>query len=307
MKAEHLFRSKWGMILAAGGATFLWGSSFPFIKLSYDMLGIEADQIGEQILFAGYRFFLAALMIIFILYMSKTRVNRSKDHIQPLMMIGFFQTFLQYILFYIGLSLSTGIQGSIIAGTTTFFQIIFAHFMYKDDHLSWRKVVGLIIGFMGVIFVNLTNGSLHLNFGLGEILLIIAMISSAFGNILARNGSAKMDVAYLTTVQMFIGSIGLLTIGVFSVGFFPFDFDISSFMILIYLSFISAAGFILWNNVMKYNKVGKVSVFLFLIPVFGVFLSSLILDEPIHLYVIVGLIFVTSGIVIVNRNKAKQA
>lgn len=307
MKAEHLFRSKWGMILAAGGATFLWGSSFPFIKLSYDMLGIEADQIGEQILFAGYRFFLAALMIIFILYMSKTRVNRSKDHIQPLMMIGFFQTFLQYILFYIGLSLSTGIQGSIIAGTTTFFQIIFAHFMYKDDHLSWRKVVGLIIGFMGVIFVNLTNGSFHLNFGLGEILLIIAMISSAFGNILARNGSAKMDVAYLTTVQMFIGSIGLLTIGVFSVGFFPFDFDISSFMILIYLSFISAAGFILWNNVMKYNKVGKVSVFLFLIPVFGVFLSSLILDEPIHLYVIVGLIFVTSGIVIVNRNKAKQA
>lgn len=254
MKAEHFFRSKWGMILAAGGATFLWGSSFPFIKLSYDMLGIEADQIGEQILFAGYRFFLAALIIICILYMSKKRINMSKEHIQPLMMIGFFQTFLQYIFFYIGLSLSTGIQGSIIAGTTTFFQIIFAHFMYKDDYLSWRKAVGLIVGFTGVIFVNLTNGSFQLHFGLGEILLIIAMMSAAFGNILAKNGSAKMDVTYLTTVQMFIGAIGLLTIGVFSVGFFPFNFDLLTFITLIYLSLISAAC---WND--KGDTMGRLS------------------------------------------------
>lgn len=82
---------------------------------------------------------------------------------------------------------------------------------------------------------------------------------------------------------------------------FSFSFTSSAFMMLIYLSFLSAAGFILWNNVMKYNKVGKVSIFLFLIPVFGVLLSSLLLHEPIHLFVLVGLVFVASGIAIVNR------
>ncbi len=46
-------------------ATFLWGSAFPFIKLSYAELGIQPQEVGEQILFAGYRFFLSGVMLLF--------------------------------------------------------------------------------------------------------------------------------------------------------------------------------------------------------------------------------------------------
>lgn len=301
MTAEKFFTSKWGILIAAGGATFLWGSAFPVLKLSYELLDIHPHEIGEQILFAGYRFFLAALLVLLFLYITKRKLDFQKGQLQTIASIGFFQTFLQYILFYIGLSLSTGIQGSIIAGTTSFFQIILAHFMYKDDLINWRKVFGLLIGFIGVIFVNITQGALTLNLGIGEILLLLAMVSAAFGNILAKDGTTKMDVANLTSYQMLVGAIGLLLIGIFSAGFFPFTFTIQAFMMLLYLALLSAVGFILWNNIMKYNKVGKVSVFLFLIPVFGVFLSSLLLQEPIHLFVLAGLVFVATGIIIVNR------
>lgn len=302
MNAKDFFTNKWGIMLAAGGATLLWGSAFPFVKLSYEALDIQPNEIGEQMLFAGYRFFLASLFILFFLLLTKKKMTSlQKTNIKTFTTIGFFQTFLQYILFYIGLSLSTGIQGSIIAGTTSFFQILLAHFMYNDDLLSWRKVMGLFIGFMGVIFVNLTKGSLQFNFGVGEILLILAMISAAFGNILAKNGTTKMDVASLTGYQMLVGSMGLLLIGVFSAGIFPFTFNFQSFFMMIYLALLSAVGFLLWNNLMKYNKVGKVSIFLFLIPVFGVFLSGILLKEPIHLFVLIGLAFVATGIVIVNR------
>lgn len=301
MNAEKFYTNKWGILLSACGATFLWGSAFPLVKLSYEALEITPNEIGEQILFAGYRFFLASLFILFFLLVTKRSKPLKKNNMKTLAFIGFFQTFLQYILFYLGLSLSTGIQGSIIAGTTSFFQILFAHYMYKDDLLSWRKVLGLIIGFTGVIFVNITKGSLNLDVGIGEILLLLAMMSSAFGNILAKKGSVKMDVASLTSYQMLVGSIGLLGIGIFLAGFFPLTFTIQSFLMLVYLSLLSAIGFILWNNLMKFNKVGEVSIFLFLIPVFGVFLSGILLYEPIHIFVLIGLGFVASGIIIVNR------
>jgi drug/metabolite transporter (DMT)-like permease len=304
MKAEKFFTNRWGILLSVVGATFLWGSAFPIIKLSYAALEINSNEIGEQLLFAGYRFFLAALFIIFFLLMMKKRTFVKRENFGTIAKISFFQTFLQYILFYIGLSLSTGIQGSIIAGTTSFFQIVLAHFMYNDDYISWKKIVGLLIGFTGVIFVNLTKGSFQLDIGLGEILLLLAMAISAFGNILAKNGTTKVDVGNLTAFQMLLGSFGLLIIGFVSSGFLPFHFDLKSFFMLIYLALLSAVGFILWNNVMKYNKVGKVSIFLFLIPVFGVLLSNILLQEPIHLFVLVGLAFVASGIVIVNRKDA---
>lgn len=69
-----------------------------------------------------------------------------------------------------------------------------------------------------------------------------------------------------------------------------------------YLSVLSAAGFALWNTVMKYNAVGKVSLYLFLIPVFGVLLSAVLLDERVSAWIGLSLGLVVAGILIVNRS-----
>ncbi|GGE78861.1 DMT family transporter [Priestia taiwanensis] len=301
MTARRFFTHPFGILAAAIVATFLWGSAFPFIKLSYEQLQIESHEIGEQLVFAGYRFFLSACMIFIFFRLLGQKMTCRKETIPTLLSLATFQTFLQYVLFYIGMSYSTGIQGSIIAGTTSFFQLLLAHFMYKDDSFSLRKGIGIIIGFSGVIVVNMTKGVLQIDFGIGEWLLIAAMFVSAYGNILARNASMKMEIGYLTAYQMLFGSLGLFIIGSFSAGMFPFTFTSTTIAMLVYLSFLSAAGFVLWNNVMKYNKVGNVSMYLFLIPVFGVFLSSMILNESLHMFVLIGLALVTAGIIIVNR------
>ncbi|MBT2679715.1 DMT family transporter [Bacillus sp. ISL-35] len=306
MTTKDFFTHPLGIVVSAAGATFLWGSAFPFIKLSYASLDIKPDEIGEQMLFAGYRFLLAGLLILILFLFLKRNMKFRTETTKPLLKIGLFQTFLQYVLFYIGLSYSTGIQGSIIAGTTSFFQILLAHFLYPDDRMSRLKVAGLMIGFTGVIFANWPNGEYEIHFGIGEILLMGAMLAGAYGNILAKQGSAKMEVIYLTAYQMILGSLGLIAIGAFTVGLVPFDFDLKSGLMLIYLAFLSATGFILWNNVMKYNQVGKVSLYLFMVPVFGVLLSSMLLGEALHYFVIAGLVLVVAGIVIVNRPARKK-
>lgn len=303
-KAEAFFTHPVGVIIAASGATFLWGSAFPMIKLSYAELHIGASDIFHQLLFAGYRFFLASLLIMGILLWRKGLIWQ-KGSGRALLSIALFQTFLQYVFFYIGLGTSSGVQGSIIAGTTSFFQIIIAHFMYKNDRITARKLLGLLIGFLGVILVSSTGGSLQLSLGIGEILLLFAMFAGAMGNILAKNASQTLDIFYMTCLQMLIGSLGLIFIGASQVGFFPFTFDLKTGALLLYLALLSAAGFILWNTVMKYNKVGSISTYLFLIPVFGVLLSSLILNEKMHGFVLLSLFLVIVGIIIVNRTDRK--
>ncbi|HDX9591177.1 TPA: DMT family transporter [Bacillus pseudomycoides] len=306
MKTERFFTHPLGVFVAALCATFLWGSAFPFIKLSYVQLDIQPHEVGEQILFAGYRFFLAGIMLLFFFKVLGRNVSFQKGTTKQLVQIGLFQTFLQYVCFYIGLSYSTGIEGAVISGTSSFFQIVFAHFLYKDDSLNMRKIVGVSIGFCGVILVNIPKGDMNFHFGIGELLLLGAAMLYSYGNILAKEGSKTMDVGYMTAYQMIIGSLGLLFIGIFQAGLMPFTFHMQTLLMLLYLSFLSAAGFCIWNTVMKYNKVGKVSMYMFFIPVFGVILSSLILGEAIHSFVLFGLACVATGIIIVNRTRSEK-
>lgn len=306
MNAQKFFTHPVGIFISAVGATFLWGSAFPIIKKSYERLNIGPTEIGEQILFAGYRFLLAGILLWLVFLLMKQRSKLRLSDLGTLAKVGLFQTFVQYIFFYVGLSLSTGVQGSIIAGTTSFFQILLAHFMYQDDKFSRGKVLGLLIGFVGVIMANMTQGELKLNFGWGEWMLIIAMLAGAYGNILAKNASRVLPVGYLTSFQMMIGGGGLLLVSMWKTGLFPFQFDAVSVWLLVYLAFLSAAGFILWNNVMKYNAVGSVSMYMFLVPVFGVILSAFILNEKLHFMVIGSLFLVAAGIIIVNREKTSK-
>ncbi|MBC6973565.1 DMT family transporter [Bacillus sp. Xin] len=307
MKTEKFFTHPIGVFVAALAATFLWGSAFPFIKLSYAELGIRPHEVGEQILFAGYRFFLSGVMLLFFFKALGKDMHFKKETGKQLVQIGLFQTFLQYVCFYIGMSYSSGIEGAIISGTSSFFQILLAHFLYKDDALNIRKVIGVSIGFCGVILVNVpSDGSMAFHFGIGELLLLGAAMMYSYGNILAKEGSKTLDVGYMTAYQMIFGSIGLLCIGIFQVGFMPFIFNMKALCMLLYLSFLSAAGFCIWNTVMKYNKVGKVSMYMFFIPVFGVLLSSMILGEAIHSFVLFGLACVAAGIIVVNRTSNIQ-
>ncbi|WP_035100211.1 DMT family transporter [Aneurinibacillus terranovensis] len=301
MNAQRFFTGRMGLIATAVFVCLLWGSAFPFIKLSYSLLSIGKAESSKQILFAGYRFFIASVMLLIFLVSKRQSIRCVKGSLPALLQVGLFQTTLQYILFYIGLSYSTGIEGSIITGSGTFFSVILAHYMYANDRMSWRKVIGLTLGFIGVVLASNPSGEWKPSFGLGEFALLIAAFSNSLGGILAKNKAAKLDTVYLTSYQMMLGSVVMLIIGGSGAGYLPFHFTTVTFMYLLYLAFLSAAGFALWNTLLKYNKVGKVSMYFFLVPVFGVLQSVLFLGETLHSVIFMSLVLVVAGIIVVNN------
>ncbi len=282
----------------------LWGSAFPILKISNKLLGLVDKPVTYQILFAGYRFFLAGLMTLAFAKVTGLDLRIQRKDWPMLLKIGFIQTTIQYLCFYFGLFNTTGINGSIIVSTGTFFAIILAHFHYKNDSLTVKKWLGLIIGFGGVLLANV-KGNTALSFNwLGDGLIMFSSFLGAYSLILAKESSRHMDPIVVSGYQMTLGSIVLILAGGGLSGFDSIHFTWISGTLLFYLSFLSAAAFAIWYVLLKHHPVSQISINKFQIPVWGVLLSALLLpEETLRPILLLALAAVIIGIFIVHGDE----
>lgn len=283
MDRERFFTNKKAIVLLAGLCTLLWGSAYPCIKIGYEVFHIAQDDITSKFVFAGYRFFLAGVIVLIIAILLKKEVFVfNKKALGQIALLGLGQTSLQYIFFYIGMTYTSGIRGSIITGSGTFFSIILAHILYKNDKLNLNKIIGCIIGFTGVVIANLNGDSLLGNsFTLkGEGFVMLAALSLSVASIYGKEITRKLDPFLVSGYQLSIGGIILILLGYVFGGTLS-GFTIKSTSLLMYMALLSSVAFSIWTILLKYNKVGFISMFNFLIPIFGSILSAIFLGENI--------------------------
>jgi drug/metabolite transporter (DMT)-like permease len=291
------------LIILATLCCLLWGSSYPAIKIGYALLGITQSDIPSKLIFAGYRFVLAGLILLILAALAKKPLfNLNSRNAGQLMLLGFTQTAIQYVFFYIGLANTTGVRSSILNSTTTFFSVLLAHFIYKNDKISRRKAAGCLLGFAGVMVVNFGDGLLDFAFTLrGEGFIVIAAFVLSAASIYGKRISQGMDVMVMTGYQLGFGGVVLSAAG-YAAGGTLREFTPGSATLLGYLAVLSAVAFTLWSLLLKYNQVGRVTVFNFLVPVFGTALSAICLNENImELKNLVALVLVCCGIWLVTR------
>lgn len=294
------------IILLACICCFLWGSAYPSIKIGYKLFNIDAFNIYGKFIFAGYRFFIAGLIVLLFEIINKRNIFvLKKKEILQVSILGILQTTLQYIFFYIGLSNTTGVRGSILNGTGTFFCIILAHIFYKNDKININKIIGCIIGFLGVILINL-NGNIaddkEFSF-IGEGFIIISAFAASISYIYSKRITKKISPSLATGYQLLIGGIILIILGFLNGGKLH-GFTLKSTILLIYMALISSIAFVIWTQLLKYNKVSKISIFNFLIPVFGTILSAVFLKENIFdIKILLALFLVSLGIYFAYKDK----
>ncbi|WML34933.1 DMT family transporter [Clostridium sp. OS1-26] len=305
MKNKEIFTDKKFVTIIATLCCLLWGSAYPAVKSGYILFNISTGDIPSKIVFAGYRFAASGIILLIIAQKyGKNVFKLSKKNISNLLFLGTVQTTLQYIFFYIGIANTTGVKSSIMNSTVTFFSVILAHYIYINDKLNMQKIVGCIAGFIGVMIVNFSNDLLSFSFSFwGEGFLVIAAFVFSVGAIYGKKLTKSMDVMLVTGYSLSIGGILLILVGALCGGRVH-HFTMASSLLLIYLALLSSAAFSLWNLLLKYNKVGPVSIFNFLTPIFGAILSAVFLGENILEYKnIIALILVCLGIWMVNKEK----
>ena len=305
MNKINFYTSRKNIVLLAALCCLLWGSAYPAIKVGYELFNIK--DLGSKLVFAGYRFTLAGIFIlVFEGVTKKTVFNFTKKQFGEITLLGMTQTALQYIFFYVGMSYTTGVRGSIINGIGTFVSIILAHFIYQNDKLNFNKIAGCLIGFLGVIIVNLNGQSLgETSFTLkGEGFIMLAAIIFAAASIYGKKITQIQQPSIVTGFQLSIGGITLTVLG-FILGGSLTRFTMKSTTLLIYMALLSSVAFVIWTQLLKYNKVGIISVFNFLIPIFGTLLSAVFLGENIFdIKILIALVLVCYGIFLVYKVKA---
>ena len=282
----------------------LWGSAFPCIKIGYKMFHIASADASSQLLFAGCRFFLAGVLVL--LLGTSGNFKLKKTEIPMAMTLAVFQTILQYVFFYMGLAHATGVKSSIINGANSFLVIIIASLIFHQEKLTGPKILGCIIGFAGVVLVNLGGAGLDMSFHWnGEFFILISTVSAACSSAFIKKFSTKANPVLLSGWQFMMGGTVLIIMGKLMGGKFQFE-GIAPMFLLLYMACISAVAYTLWSVLLAWNDVSKVAIFGFVNPLCSVILSALMLGEvkqAFNIGSLIALILVCTGIYIVNCKK----
>lgn len=285
----------------------LWGSATPFIKIGYELV-LPCRNVVSTILFAGVRFTLAGVITVLIYSIARRKfLYPKKENLSKVAHISAFQTVIQYIFFYIGLANTSGVKGTIASGSNAFFAILIASIIFKQEKLTLKKIAACIIGFIGVILINLKGLTLSMNL-IGDGFVIFSAVAYGFSSALIKRYSSAEDPVVLSGYQFMLGGIVMILAGAAFGGYIEIT-SAAAASVLIYLAFLSAIAYSLWGVLLKYNPISKVTIFSFMIPVFGVILSKLMLAEDSNvtlLNLVITLALICIGIIMLNYKSDKR-
>lgn len=309
-KNKNIWKNPIVVMLVAVVCCALWGSAFPAIKMGYEWFEISSDASATQILFAGCRFTFAGILTIIIgSLLSKKLLLPGKTSWNKIIILSFFQTSIHYVCFYIGLAHTTGVKSSILNGVNVFVAILIAALIFKQEKLTWIKIWGSFLGFIGIVLVNLNGSGLDFDFHLkGEGMILLSTFCYGMSSALIRVFGKSENSVMLSGYQFAFGGLVMILTGI-TLGGRLEVWTGKGIAILVYLAFVSAIAYTLWALLLRHNDVSKVTIYGFFNPVFGAVLSAIILDESGQSFgvkEIVALLLISIGIYMVQKMKEKN-
>lgn len=308
MDTKKLMTNKYAVFALVVLCTLLWGTAPAIIKIGYreTVFGIASSDIPAQILFAGARFVCAGLMLLaFGLAGSGRKILPEKKDIKPVILLGFSQTFFHYLFTFVGVAHTTASKAAVFTAATAFISVLFAPLFFRDEKLTLKAVLGCIVGFSGIIYINFDKSGLGGFSFLGEGFVLLSCICNVAGNFISKVFGRNISALKLNGWQMLFGGVVLVAVGVCTGGRLNFTSG-RCYLIIIYLAAVSAIAFTLWTKILVYNPAGRISIFNLLIPLFSTAFSGLLLKENVLTFTnLFSLTLVCAGIALVNsRSKA---
>lgn len=277
----------------------LWGSLFPFVKIGYQAFHIESSDIPTVIVFAGLRFTACGILMV-ALFSTKEKklLLPTRQSLMPVLMIALSSIILHYAFTYWALAIGESSKSAIIKQVGFLFLSCFSFLFVKEDRFSWQKPVCGVLGFGGIIVTNLNGGGF--SFGVADVLLILASCCSVASTVVTKRSVRYASPLTLVAYSQLIGGVALCAAGLMMGGRLS-HFDVRSLLAFAYICAASIVAYSLWNMLIKYNSISKLSVIKFSEPLFAVLLSGLILKENVWRFnYLVALVIILAAILLNN-------
>jgi drug/metabolite transporter (DMT)-like permease len=279
------------------GTGFFWGGTFVAGR-------IVARDVGPYSA-SFMRFALASVMLLTVVYRMEHRFPKLRPaDILPLILMGMTGVFAYNVCFFKGLQIITAGRAALIVANNPVFIALFSAILFKE-RLTIFRVAGIMLSVTGAMVV-ISRGNLIEalggGVGTGELWILGCVASwvaySLIGKTTVAHISPLVSVCYSS-----IAGAAMLAVPAFSEGLCQQigNFGLSEWGGLIYLSLFGTVLALTWY-IDGIKRIGptKASIFINFVPVSAVFLSFLILHEPITSSLLVGLVFVSFGVYLTN-------
>lgn len=271
----------------------IWGVSWPIYKNGVNFM--------PPLYFAGVRAFLGGIILFIIAWKNR--------HI-----LQFKQNWVYYIISAIlNIVLYLGIQtvgliylpGGLFSVLVYFQPVILGllAWWWLGEPMTVWKILGLIIGFTGIVLVSIDGLMIYLS-AIGVMLALGTALSWAIGVVYVKKNRHNVDPYWMVVMQLVIGGAVLLTGGFVMEDVNDIVWNTDLIFSLIWGTTAGmAAAQVIYYKLMNEGEASKVGAFTFLVPILAVFVSAIFLDEQITINLFIGMLLVGVSIYLVTINK----
>jgi drug/metabolite transporter (DMT)-like permease len=285
-------------ILAFVLLILFWGSTFSAIKIG---LGY-----APPVLFAGMRTLLCGVVIVLAALVWGGKVNLRRDWRVYLLLA------VLNAACFMGLQTLTILympSGS--AAVMIYLQPILVGllaFLILGEPLSAAKLVGLLLGFSGIVAVSV--GSIF-GSGLGTPLGVAIGVSSAvfwaLGTVYFKKYGERLSTLWSVALPFTLGGVFLMGLALVLEPFSKISWTGTFVASLLYTSLIgTASAWVLWLGLVSVGEASRVSAYVFFVPLVSILIGALLLGETLSLSLVIGAALVISGIYLVNRRRDEE-
>jgi drug/metabolite transporter (DMT)-like permease len=281
-----------------------WGSSFLLIKISVEVIP-PAQVVFIRTAIAG-----VGLMLLALARGLKFPSNWS--NLFPLILIGIGNTAIPFLLITWGETAIDSSVASILQATASLFTLVIAHFFFADERMTPQRIGGMILGFLGVIVLfapSIRGSGIAIAVILGQLAIVLASLFYAMFTTYSRvvlngRGIAPLVVAAVSqsSAAVIMGVITFLSPlfgGSTPVSLLEIPREVSIAVIVLGI-FNTCFAYALFYSVVSILGAARASMVTYVVPVVGLVLGIVFLDEPLTWALGIGALLVFAGIGVVN-------
>ncbi len=249
------------------------------------------------------RFWCAGLLLLGTAVLREGKLNPLAYLRADVIIGGLCLYCIAYVLIYWAEQhISSGLA-SVLFAVMPFYTAMLAHFFIKNDRLNPTKLLGIAIGFVGIVYLFKDNIGIYGRFGFyAMIMALFSPLFSSIGSVIHKRRLVEFEPIQLTAWQMLLAGAILAPLAYLIEGLGKFDWTVSAIISLVFLSVLgSALAFVIFYHLLKTENVTRVSMIAFVTPLVAVIVGHVAAGEPFYAGIMIGGSLVATGIALVNN------
>ena len=272
----------------------IWGSSFFNIKI--------ATYSYEPITLALVRVIFASLPLILLCKLKSIKIEAFSKEWKRYALIGLCNIAIPFILIAMGTSKINSYLAAMLMSTTPLSGTILAHFFTKNEKINIFKIIGILIGFSGVLFLFLDKIIINESNYIFALIKILGSTFYSIGGILTLKIKNKGNENVTTSTTIW-SLIFLFPMALILEKPWLATPTLDSTLSLLYLGIVATGlAWLIRFRILSVNGLVFQTQVAYLIPIFGVFFGYFLMNEVITWRVLISLSIIVLGIYIVKKN-----